>query len=780
MHLGVQSLVPAQAMQAVQSLVGLNKDERPKAEFASTLKEGWMWKLGGKGLAAHWSKRWFCLTDEGNGFGPRLYYFKSQPAMKEIGPAGIVDLYDYTGIAIDAKRKHTWRLENNEMPNVRVYTLSAETAEEKDTWVELIASLIERGARKKKSETALQKIIEKQKKVSNWSVWYSLYIKVKDAKELPSHSRFLGDCDPYCVIKVESSHLRTRTVWKSHEPIWNEDFNINITDPSNAKLTITVWDEEPGWQDVLIGKVEIPLSKIRSAKTPEQWYPLVPADSKGYVSGDMNLKVRYNPPTEGSNGSLFVKVINARNLASKDSNGLSDPYVKLEFNGQKQKSKIKKKTLNPFYNEDFEFAIPQGSGAKILQVTVWDWDFTGTDDFMGYFNIDITTLPHDEVVDHWYTLLEDQTHSFCDAHKQEKKDKKKEKSHHKEDSEIKNPGSIRLCFHYFEQLILPGAEYNDLLVLLLEPGFHLVAALRKTVTPEDLEELPRTLCRVFYCKGIAEKIIVHLAECEIADTAQPEVIFRGNTLVTKLIDAYMKLIGLDYLRETLQPVISSIYDCKSNFEVDPTKIEKGQDVSKNFITLETKASELLEAIVNSIDKVPSGLRDVFHALQEAVLKKWQSPKTQNVIRYTVISGFFFLRFIGPALTGPKRMEVMNDHPDMKTARALTLIAKIVQNLSNLVEFKDKEAYMKDMNPFILNNINTMKSFLNQLATPATKASFQEVPSYFEKDMALLHNYLFVNREKISAKLDQPMIDRFTSILDNLNNGKLKFTTSANF
>jgi len=30
-----------------------------------------------------------------------------------------------------------------------------------------------------------------------------------------------------------------------------------------------------------------------------------------------------------------------------------------------------------------------------------------------------------------------------------------------------------------------------------------------------------------------------------------------------------------------------------------------------------------------------------------------------------------------------------DHPDMKTARALTLIAKIVQNLSNLVEFKDK-------------------------------------------------------------------------------------------
>jgi len=38
------------------------------------------------------------------------------------------------------------------------------------------------------------------------------------------------------------------------------------------------------------------------------------------------------------------------------------------------------------------------------------------------------------------------------------------------------------------------------------------------VSPEDLEELPRTLCRVFYCKGLAEKIIVHLAECEIAET----------------------------------------------------------------------------------------------------------------------------------------------------------------------------------------------------------------------------------------------------------------------
>ncbi len=34
--------------------------------------------------------------------------------------------------------------------------------------------------------------------------------------------------------------------------------------------------------------------------------------------------------------------------------------------------------------------------------------------------------------------------------------------------------------------------------------------------------------------------------------------FRGNTLVTKLIDELMKLVGLPYLHDTLKPIIAQV------------------------------------------------------------------------------------------------------------------------------------------------------------------------------------------------------------------------------
>lgn len=53
-------------------------------------------------------------------------------------------------------------------------------------------------------------------------------------------------------------------------------------------------------------------------------------------------------------GVLRVKLRQANNLMSADTNGLSDPYVKLSAGGVTKKSKIVKKTLNPVWNEDLD------------------------------------------------------------------------------------------------------------------------------------------------------------------------------------------------------------------------------------------------------------------------------------------------------------------------------------------------------------------------------------------------------------------------------------------
>jgi Ras GTPase-activating protein 1 len=54
-------------------------------------------------------------------------------------------------------------------------------------------------------------------------------------------------------------------------------------------------------------------------------------------------------------------------------------------------------------------------------------------------------------------------------------------------------------------------------------------------------------------------------------------------------------------------------------------------------------------------------------------------------------------------------------PKMRTARCLTLVAKTLQNLANMVDFGLKEAYMKDMNVFITENRNNMKQFLDKIS-----------------------------------------------------------------
>lgn len=50
---------------------------------------------------------------------------------------------------------------------------------------------------------------------------------------------------------------------------------------------------------------------------------------------------------------FFFLVFSAKDLASMDSNGFSDPYFYVIFNKLKHKSEIIRKTLNPTWNQSF-------------------------------------------------------------------------------------------------------------------------------------------------------------------------------------------------------------------------------------------------------------------------------------------------------------------------------------------------------------------------------------------------------------------------------------------
>lgn len=54
------------------------------------------------------------------------------------------------------------------------------------------------------------------------------------------------------------------------------------------------------------------------------------------------------------------------------------------------------------------------------------------------------------------------------------------------------------------------------------------------------------------------------------------------SMATKTLDVYMKLIGMDYLREVLQPHIREIIKSNRDCEIDPMKVEGG-DISPKVL-----------------------------------------------------------------------------------------------------------------------------------------------------------------------------------------------------
>ena len=119
--------------------------------------------------------------------------------------------------------------------------------------------------------------------------------------------------------------------------------------------------------------VEIPSVTEITSKATMKWFPV--RKPFAFFTGEIVLDITRTAKT------IKVVLVEGRNLPSADPNGKSDPYVRLEFGGQKKKSKTVKKTLNPVFNETFEFEVGKSSD-NTLRLLVYDWDRLVSDDFL--------------------------------------------------------------------------------------------------------------------------------------------------------------------------------------------------------------------------------------------------------------------------------------------------------------------------------------------------------------------------------------------------------------
>ncbi|KAM3839955.1 synaptotagmin-2 [Vipera latastei] len=217
-----------------------------------------------------------------------------------------------------------------------------------------------------------------------------LTVGILQAAELPALD-IGGTSDPYVKVFLlpdKKKKFETKVQKKTLNPTYNETFVFKIPyqELGGKTLVMAIYDFDRFSKHDIIGEVKVPMNTVDLGQPIEEWRDLESAEKEEPEKlGDICISLRYVPTA----GKLTVCILEAKNLKKMDVGGLSDPYVKIHLlqNGKrlkKKKTTVKKKTLNPYFNESFSFEIPFEQIQKVqVVITVLDYDKLGKNEAIG-------------------------------------------------------------------------------------------------------------------------------------------------------------------------------------------------------------------------------------------------------------------------------------------------------------------------------------------------------------------------------------------------------------
>eukprot|EP00817_Percolomonadidae_sp_ATCC50343_P006540 CAMPEP_0117419848 /NCGR_PEP_ID=MMETSP0758-20121206/1320_1 /TAXON_ID=63605 /ORGANISM="Percolomonas cosmopolitus, Strain AE-1 (ATCC 50343)" /LENGTH=1345 /DNA_ID=CAMNT_0005201143 /DNA_START=565 /DNA_END=4602 /DNA_ORIENTATION=- len=111
-----------------------------------------------------------------------------------------------------------------------------------------------------------------------------------------------------------------------------------------------------------------------------------------------NLNTSYS---ETDKVIIQLTIIEARQLAAMDIGGRSDPFVVISTSNSTHRTKIKKRTLEPVWEEKFMLTVDPNATIENL---LFDHDIIGSNDFLGAHVIKVNELPFGELMEYWVAL----------------------------------------------------------------------------------------------------------------------------------------------------------------------------------------------------------------------------------------------------------------------------------------------------------------------------------------------------------------------------------------
>lgn len=379
--------------------------------------------------------------------------------------------------------------------------------------------------------------------------------------------------------------------------------------------------------------------------------------------------------------------------ASQSTPVTGDYYAEVLLDGEvRAKTAARHDTATPFWREDFHFhdLPPVLSSATVLIKTLnsaqKDWtlishgayslnqndvnpmsmlddiEISSHDTTYGRVEIRLEDLEPGVELDRWWPIIDDRDQPV---------------------------GEMLMKARLDETVVLMSQDYEKMSELLHAFPNGLTVHIAQAI-PADLTQLSETLLNIYQVSGQVGEWIMALVEDEIdginketsvsrlrytsrihsndsyesgqerevlvrdlgrSATVEANLLFRGNTLLTKSLDMHMRRLGKEYLEETIGERLRDIDESDPDCEVDPNRVHRPEDLERNWRNLVTLTSNVWKSISGSASRCPAELRLIFRHIRACAEDRYGD--FLRTVTYSSVSGFLFLRFFCPAILNPK-------------------------------------------------------------------------------------------------------------------------------
>ena len=465
---------------------------------------------------------------------------------------------------------------------------------------------------------------------------------------------------------------------------------------------------------------EVWIVLLRAFTVPQLYGPKSESLNEGTMSPSFGTQDMFRMEK-----SLFVRVIEARMLPPvspkvsdnttplRPSSATTNPggyLVEVLLDGEtRARTMVKCEGNNPFWREEFEFLdLPALHTASILlkkrppslspnnknnfetslstdpYATEGGYAGISFDQVVGKSDVYLDDLGQNQEMEKWWPLV---------------------------NMYGNNVGEVLVRVSSEECAILMARDYYPLSELLHRFSNSLTLQIAVMI-PNELKRLSEYLLNIFQVSGAAGEWLCALVEEEIDGTAkdspasrlrfskrlgssdsnesaigtfgsasdrelfvrdmgnnaklEANLLFRGNTLLTKSLDLHMRRLGKEYLEETLSDKLKEINEKDPECEVDPNKVTSQHELDRNWRRLINCTEEVWRAIYNSVSRCPQELRLIFRHIRACAEDRYGD--FLRTVKYSSVSGFLFLRFFVPAVLNPKLFALLKGRKTLNRIR----------------------------------------------------------------------------------------------------------------